>query len=992
MQYPKSKLPHLENRLFENPGSEYRAAPFWAWNGELTDVILRRQMDNFKKMGFGGYFMHIRPGYTRPFFDKMYTDGIRTCIDYSAEIGMKAYLYDEDKWPSGYAGGEVARNNPEYSQLFMRLEREKSGDRTPFCAFRINFDADGYMTDYHAVPVDDVGDNVFYCREGTFEPSGWYGDSRYADTLSKAAMDKFIEYTHERLYSMFGDSFGTVSPLIFTDEPQFEKADKPFSDGLHKGQFGQVPWSPGFASDYMREYGYDITARIPELYFMRRDEYSHVLYDYYKYLLKRFNTAFCDNVGEWCDRHGIGLTGHYMCEYPLENQTRANAEAMYSYRSFSMPGIDMLIDLHEFITAKQAQSVVNQFDKDGVTSECYGVTGWQFSFRDYMHQGNWQAALGVRMRVPHLSWLTLESQAKRDFPPSINVQAPWSKEFSIIEDHFARLNTALTRAKSSARVAVIHPIESNWICAADRRTSTARYTEINDTFDLITNALLENTIDFDLVSESLLAEEKRTGDTSLIMGSMRYTTVIVPLMITIRKTTLDKLSVLIRNGGRVAVVGEIPAYVDGKRSDEAKRLLDGASVLPVTKRRVTEFCECERELTVLTQAGTQVCDKVCYLGDDTDCRWLFIAPMTKPKNPEDDTPRHLVLKIRGEYSPELYDTLSGKISPAPAYCADGFTFVPWKAYAYDTILLKLTNGKPSVAPPEFRPGDMSKPIVFTDKVPYTLDEPNVCLLDLARYSFDGQEFDRDDVIHIGKHFASKRAEVNKLTLFFDVESEISVDTDMALEVAEYAQVYLNGTPCDMTQIGEYMDHAEKKIHLGTLVKGVNEITVEYDARHLRTPEQMYLLGEFGVRVTGACATVTAKPEKIAFGDLAGQGFAFYGGTVTYHLTTPVCSSFSLQVTHIRGGLATVCTDGKRSGAVFAPPYSIDVRCDERKAHSLDVICHGNRLNTLSYLHNADLTLYWCGGNAWEQPYNKYSYEYMLYRSGILTSPRLRITD
>lgn len=32
-----------------------------------------------------------------------------------------------------------------------------------------------------------------------------------------------------------------------------------------------------------------------------------------------------------------------------------------------------------------------------------------------------------------------------------------------LEDHFARVNTAMTRGKAAVRVGVIHPIESYWL-------------------------------------------------------------------------------------------------------------------------------------------------------------------------------------------------------------------------------------------------------------------------------------------------------------------------------------------------------------------------------------------------------------------------------------------------------------------------------------------------------------------------------------------------
>ncbi len=78
----------------------------------------------------------------------------------------------------------------------------------------------------------------------------------------------------------------------------------------------------------------------------------------------------------------------------------------------------MLCDRREFTTAKQAQSAAHQFGYPGVLSELYGVTNWDFDFRGHKLQGDWQAALGVTVRVPHLSWVSMGGEAKRDYPAS----------------------------------------------------------------------------------------------------------------------------------------------------------------------------------------------------------------------------------------------------------------------------------------------------------------------------------------------------------------------------------------------------------------------------------------------------------------------------------------------------------------------------------------------------------------------------------------------
>jgi hypothetical protein len=54
LTYPQSASP-FNPELFQNPTSEYRGCPFWAWNTKLKKDQLLRQIDHFKEMGLGGF-------------------------------------------------------------------------------------------------------------------------------------------------------------------------------------------------------------------------------------------------------------------------------------------------------------------------------------------------------------------------------------------------------------------------------------------------------------------------------------------------------------------------------------------------------------------------------------------------------------------------------------------------------------------------------------------------------------------------------------------------------------------------------------------------------------------------------------------------------------------------------------------------------------------------------------------------------------------------
>lgn len=91
-------------KLFQNPTSEYRATPFWAWNCKLEEEELLRQIDVFGEMGFGGFHMHSRSGMATPYLGEEFMHMVKVCTEKAKKKGMLSWLYDEDRFPSGAVG------------------------------------------------------------------------------------------------------------------------------------------------------------------------------------------------------------------------------------------------------------------------------------------------------------------------------------------------------------------------------------------------------------------------------------------------------------------------------------------------------------------------------------------------------------------------------------------------------------------------------------------------------------------------------------------------------------------------------------------------------------------------------------------------------------------------------------------------------------------------------------------------------------------------
>lgn len=169
MLYKKNVRKELSKELFSNPTSEYRCTPFWAWNCELDNDELCRQIDVFKQMGFGGFHMHVRTGLVTPYLTDEYMDSIKACVNKAKNEEMLAWLYDEDRWPSGAAGGLVTKDEKyraryllftpvPYSDKSAIVSDDSSsrGGRTEngrlIAVFDVVLSADGYLESYEQIP------------------------------------------------------------------------------------------------------------------------------------------------------------------------------------------------------------------------------------------------------------------------------------------------------------------------------------------------------------------------------------------------------------------------------------------------------------------------------------------------------------------------------------------------------------------------------------------------------------------------------------------------------------------------------------------------------------------------------------------------------------------------------------------------------------------------------------------------------------------------
>lgn len=1047
MFYEKNKKKELSDALFKKPTSEYRGAPFWAWNDKLDKDDLLWQIEQLKKMGLGGFFMHVRSGLETQYLSENFMDLIKACVDKAEKSGMRAYLYDEDRWPSGAAGGLVTANH-EYRQRLIVFTvdpgkfglvikpdgtAEETGENTTkyihpriLAAYDVCLDEEWYLKNYSVINAsDDAAGTKWYAVEVTQGNNGWYNGQAYVDTLSKDAMREFIRVTYEPYAEKVGDKFGKTVPAIFTDEPQTGFSGT-MSYSAAKDDVTN-PWTPLFGEKFREKYGIDILERFPEVIWDKKDAPATVRYYFHDLLCEMFTEAFSDQCGKWCDEHGLALTGHMLHESTLKTQTDSIGEAMRAYRGFAVPGIDMLCDSVELTTAKQCQSAVNQFGREAMVSELYGVTGWDFDFRGHKFQGDWQAALGVTLRVPHLSWVSMRGSAKRDYPASISYQSEWYKNYSYVEDHFARINAAMTRGKPDVKVAVIHPIESYWLAYGPNESTAAKRAQLENDFTNVLNWLLFGTIDFDYICESLLPTQYNGSKKGLLgVGEMKYSAVVVAGVDTLRSTTVAILKEFARNGGKVIFLGEKPRYVDAKISAEVDSLY-AESVRPAfTSHALLGALKDYRDVEIRKTSGELADEYIYRKRKDGNSEWIFVARAKKirmkPRDEGHNERNDLFITVKGLKKPYVYDTINGTVEEIDYRHVNGNTEIRKTLYRFDSLLLKLEPAQDTAQcereyknavqthRSDFKYAESSvadKVIEIKAPVKISHGEPNVLVLDMPEWSEDGKNYNpADETLRIDyalrKKYGYPAADGHDVQpwvigevkpeksvyLRFTVNSAVSPLVKLAFEEAE--NVWFNGAEVTLRKDGYFTDKRIYTAPLGRLAKGKNEIIVKTPFGKRTSLENMFLLGQFGVSVSGTDAKVTAKPSALTFGNIVNQGFPFYGADMTYEIPFE-CDDCDVKITAslFEAALITAKIDGKDVGRIAYAPYSLKVADVAKGKHVLSLTAHVTRVNCFGGLH-ACTNINWKGPNWWYTQGTDWAYEYQLKEAGILKSPVIEI--
>lgn len=1048
---------------FAQPGSEYRGKPFWAWNGELEPEELRRQIRIMRDMGLGGFFMHSRVGLDTAYLSDRWFECVDACVDEAEKLNMEAWMYDEDRWPSGAAGGLVTKT-PAFRRKFLAVEmltstKDFSWSKDVLAAFTAEIDLPAAhnvsQVARGTVPTLAKGQTLVTFTKKSETPSSWYNDQSYLDTMDHDAVKEFIKVTHEAYAKRYGGKngkFGKIMPGIFTDEPNHG----PTLWGHASNGNICLPWTDSFEKAFKERHGYDLIPKLLEVvFFVDGDPISQPRLHYHDVKTHLFVTNFTQQIGDWCEKNGIQSTGHMLMEDSPHYQTNQVGSCMRHYEYMQAPGMDLLTE-HWLIfdVAKQVSSVAHQFGRKWRLTETYGCTGWDFPFMGHKMLGDWQAAIGINLRCQHLSWYTMKGEAKRDYPASIFYQSPWWQQYSLVEDYFGRVGVATTQGEEVRDVLVIHPIESCWSIygaqmfdSADKESPAIKAAmqliyDQNSAMFGIRRELFSAHIDFDYGDEDIMARHAKVGVDAdgpyITINKATYRAIVVPMMHTMRHSTLKLLQQFKQKGGAVIFADKAPTHLEAAPSNEPKTFA-AECIQPGSLKELPAQLESLRRVSIADEKGTELPPVLYLLREDAEAFYLFATNTSCSEKELKGTEHHIFgfplvrdLKCAWESAtvsfnentagaPQEWNPTTGE-----RYLANAKkTKQGWKI---DTsfpqhgsrvfVFPKKTDGEK--LPKMKKLEKVSTKTMSKKTYDLVLSEPNVLVMNRAEYRFGNAAWSKteDDILQIDckardalgvRHRggemcqpwarpkgAEEKSVPVALRYTFDVATLPSGELSLALEFPERFEVRLNGTllPSD-SESGWWVDRSLRRLPFDPALLRMGKNTLELTCNFTESHglEYIYLLGAFGVKVKGLAAQITAAPTQLKIGDWVPQGLPFYSGNVTYRtkLATPTLARGErafLQVPEWRGVGVRVLIDGVEAGIIGWAPYELDIT-DFCKENSIDLRIEvlGHRRNSHGPFHLNEKWPEWTGpGSFYSQDVEKYQ----LVPCGLLAQPKVAI--
>ncbi len=451
--------------IWQNPPLEYRM------NKNIHHLPSDQQgqnalIENTLANGWGGFSLNVS-------FSHYLTDNgmktVRQFCESAKAKGMDLWLYDEQGYPSGSAGGRVLKQNIALESMgIFFTDAVVSGGLSEFkvppgrpiqiSAFPIiNGEAD-YTRSVNLSDYYDGSQVHWDAPEGKWKLfaatknslyKGFQADRNsypYPSLLIPEVTEIFLDTTHNKYAEYLGNNLGRYFTSTFTDEP----STMAMQFHSYSEKHAVIPWQEVLSSEMATRYGYRPEDRLVELFYYDGSAGQQVRYQYFKTVGDLISENYFGKIKIWCEEHNFLSGGHLLLEETMLAHVPLYGNIMQCFRQMNAPGIDILSCYPENFpvhSPKLASSAAELEGQSRVMSEPCPVA-------DGDSEPPMESLRGF------VNMLLLEGVT--DFNCYLKLNGLTQEEQIEFNKYVGRIGMLLRGGYTSADIGVVYPIESLW--------------------------------------------------------------------------------------------------------------------------------------------------------------------------------------------------------------------------------------------------------------------------------------------------------------------------------------------------------------------------------------------------------------------------------------------------------------------------------------------------------------------------------------------------
>ena len=602
---------------FKTPPAEMCSHVILGWDGEISPEVIGNDLAEIQAKGFRNVI--IEPGYHMgtEYLSPKWFANIRMMADSVERRGMRMWIIDEGKYPSGMAGGKFSKERPEHCM--------------------------------QALVAD--GDTVKAVRRSSQtrcvnNPTGGKDENNsLCDYLDPAAVAQFIAWTHEEYRKALGHHLGTTVLGFRGDEPAFQR----------------VPWTTDILDVFKREKGYDPAHWFKALVKSDRmsvhsdalsDTERRVKADYWDVWSRLFADRFFKAQADWCDANRVSHITHMDKDDVLPWCVKMEGDPFRCLSRVQVPGIDVIWSQIWYGSTTEfprlASSTAHVYGRQRAFSESFAAFSKPLTTASAKYIVDYQMARGINF-FEFMFWAS--KKGARGYMAEPGMKA--------LNDYVNRAGYLLSQGRPTARVAVYAPIPTLWL--GNNRA--------NDFMKAAAHLLTAHQYDYDFITDDGIIEATTPRNGTLVNRSgQAYTTLVIPTTEAIREAAWTKIQEFAARGGKIIYMGDTPKTTFATTLTQTRPIEPLSDALLVADSVWTPDMEAylpTREMEVAEGRA----DSIAYCARQTDNAKIFF--ILNQRSAEETVT--LDLDCMGEA--QLWDASTGETKPLPFTVVDNKTRV-----------------------------------------------------------------------------------------------------------------------------------------------------------------------------------------------------------------------------------------------------------------------------------------------------------------------------